>query len=86
MALSEALARTFATAELTILSAHIDCYGERAVDAFYVATLDGGKLEDARRIHQLREGLMTVLQAGEPDASTPSARPKRQKARASIGR
>ncbi len=84
--LLEALARTFATAELTIQSAHIDCYGERAVDAFYVATLDGGKLEDPRRISQLREGLMAILQEGEPDSATPSARPKRQKARASIAR
>ena len=84
--LLEALARTFSTAELTIQSAHIDCYGERAVDAFYVATLDGGKLEDPRRISQLREGLMAILQEGEPDSATPSARPKRQKARASIAR
>ena len=56
------------------------------MDAFYVATLDGGKLEDPRRISPLRESLMTVLQAGEPDPATPSARPKRQKARASVGR
>ncbi|HEX5776692.1 MAG TPA: [protein-PII] uridylyltransferase, partial [Caulobacteraceae bacterium] len=42
--LLEALARTLAEANLNILSAHIDGYGERAVDAFYVQTDDAGKL------------------------------------------
>jgi [protein-PII] uridylyltransferase len=82
--LLEALARTFALAELTIQSAHIECYGERAVDAFYVATLAGGKLEDARRISQLREALLAVLQAGDGDGSP--ARLRRQRARASLAR
>jgi len=38
-----ALARTIADAGLSILSAHIDGYGERAVDAFYVTGPDGRK-------------------------------------------
>ena len=82
--LLEALARTLMDAGLTIQSAHIDCYGERAVDAFYVSTVDGGKLEDARSIAALRDALATVLYDGDPE--TPPARPRRQRARASSAR
>lgn len=41
-----ALAHTLTDAGLSILSAHIDNYGERAVDAFYVCGEDGQKLTD----------------------------------------
>jgi [protein-PII] uridylyltransferase len=41
--LLEALARTLSDAGLSIQSAHIDNYGERAVDAFYVQK-NGGKV------------------------------------------
>ena len=82
--LLEALARTFMAAGLTIQSAHIDCYGERAVDAFYVQTVDGGKIVDPRSITALRDQLTAVLYDGDPE--TPPARPRRQRARASIGR
>jgi len=82
--LLEALARTFVDAGLTIQSAHIDCYGERAVDAFYVSTIEGGKLQDPKAIQTLREALSAVLYDGDPE--TPPARPRRQRARASIAR
>ncbi len=82
--LLEALARSFVEAGLTILSAHVDCYGERAVDAFYVSTIEGGKLEDPRRITALREALAKILYDGDPE--TPPARPRRQRARASVAR
>src|SRR6202012_5664478 len=48
-----ALAGTLAEAGLSIQSAHIDNYGERAVDAFYVQA-DGAKLAAGRRIAALR--------------------------------
>ena len=82
--LLEALARTFVRAGLAIQSAHIDCYGERAIDAFYVSRDQGGKLEDPRAILTLKESLLVVLSDGELDP-TPS-RPKRQRARASVAR
>jgi len=60
---------------LSILSAHIDGYGERAVDAFYVATADGQKLTDTRRANAIRARLLDVLEASEtPAQRLPRAR------------
>jgi [protein-PII] uridylyltransferase len=42
------LAKAISEAGLSISSAHIDSYGERAVDAFYVADRDGRKLTETR--------------------------------------
>jgi [protein-PII] uridylyltransferase len=76
------LARTMADSGLSIHSAHIDGYGERAVDAFYVHTDEGGKLSDTRKAAALRSGLLEVLASGEGQ----SGRPRLQKARASPAR
>jgi [protein-PII] uridylyltransferase len=76
-----ALARILAEAELSIQSAHIDNYGERAVDAFYVVTRDG-KLDDAHRQSAVRARLMEALE----DAETAAGRPRLQRARASAAR
>ncbi|HYG28095.1 MAG TPA: [protein-PII] uridylyltransferase [Caulobacteraceae bacterium] len=81
--LLEALARTLAEAGLNIHSAHIDGYGERAVDAFYVQTSDGGKLTDPRRMNALRTALMEVLE--EPEPVTVKGR-RLERARASVAR
>ncbi|HEX6866588.1 MAG TPA: [protein-PII] uridylyltransferase, partial [Caulobacteraceae bacterium] len=81
--LLEALARTLSEAELSIQSAHIDGYGERAVDAFYVQTADGGKVEGAKRITALRAALMEALEEGE--RAVPKSR-RLQRARASVAR
>ena len=78
-----ALARTLAEAGLSIQSAHIDHYGERAVDAFYCHGPTEGKLTDARRIAALRSELVDVL---EDSGDVTLARPKLQRARASIAR
>jgi len=78
--LLEALARTLADARLSILSAHVDGYGERAVDAFYVSGEDGGKLIDPKRIAALKIALVAVLQA--EDASPPKRRLERARASA----
>ncbi|MBS0409192.1 MAG: [protein-PII] uridylyltransferase [Proteobacteria bacterium] len=67
--LLEALARTLSEADLSIQSAHIDGYGERAVDAFYVVTADGSKLTDARRGAAVRARLTDVLVAAETAAA-----------------
>ena len=44
-----------------IQSAHIDNYGERAVDAFYVQTADGEKLSEPLRLAALRRTLAEAL-------------------------
>ncbi|MFX8581946.1 ACT domain-containing protein, partial [Acinetobacter baumannii] len=51
--LLEGLARTLADRDYQLLSAHIDSYGERAVDAFYV-TRDGAKVTTPRVLTELR--------------------------------
>ena len=78
--LVEALARAISEAGLSIQSAHIDNYGERAVDAFYVVNADGTKLTDGAGA--LRARLTELLEAADA-ASTAS---RLQKARASFGR
>jgi [protein-PII] uridylyltransferase len=78
-----ALARTIADAGLNILSAHIDGYGERAVDAFYVTGADGLKLTDARKGNSLKTALLAALNAVEPDEGR---RTNLQRARASVAR
>ncbi len=80
--LLEGLARALSDAELSVQSAHIDSYGERAVDTFYVVTARGGKLNDARRVSGLRTRLGEVLEAGEGEAR----RARLPRARASVAR
>jgi [protein-PII] uridylyltransferase len=63
--LLEALARALSKAKLSIQSAHIDNYGERAVDAFYVVTAEGSKLTDPARGAAVRGRLIEVLEASE---------------------
>ena len=45
------LAHVCAQANVSIASAHIDTYGERAADVFYVHEEDGGQISGARRIN-----------------------------------
>ncbi|MFT4252172.1 MAG: [protein-PII] uridylyltransferase [Caulobacter sp.] len=82
--LLQALARTLADNGLSIQSAHIDGYGERAVDAFYVQTAEGGKLADNRKISTLKADLLSALEQNE--AGAPSTRPGLKRARASVAR
>ncbi len=80
-----ALARALAEAGLSIQSAHIDSYGERAVDAFYVTGVDGGKLLENARAQSLRGRLLDVLADTETEQA-PLPRLIRSKARASAAR
>jgi [protein-PII] uridylyltransferase len=76
-----ALAVTLAEARLSIQSAHVDSYGERAVDAFYVCDAAGGKLTEPRKITALKQVLAEVLE------DDPGQAPRRlQRARASVAR
>ena len=76
-----ALARILAEAELSIESAHIDNYGERAVDAFYVVTRQG-KLTDPQRSAAVRARLLEALD----DSESAATRPRLERARASAAR
>jgi [protein-PII] uridylyltransferase len=79
-----ALAGALAEARLSIQSAHVDSYGERAVDAFYVHGSSGEKLTDTRRIAALKAVLTEVL---DDESSQPGpGRLRLQRARASNAR
>ena len=78
-----ALAVTLAGAGLSIQSAHVDNYGDRAVDAFYVVDDEGQKLTSPRRIATLKTALTEVLE--DDGGETPAGRPRLQRARASVG-
>ena len=79
------LARSLSDAGLLITSAHIDGYGERAVDAFYVVDADGRKLIDARKGTALKSVLMAALVDSEEDGAG-SRRANLPRARASNAR
>jgi [protein-PII] uridylyltransferase len=80
-----ALARTLSDAGLSVVSAHIDGYGERAVDAFYVVDAKGEKLSDTRRRTTVRNAVLAALL--EPaDDSGAGRRTHLQRARASVAR
>ena len=78
-----AVAQVLAEAGLSIQSAHIDGYGERAVDAFYVCDAKGGKLTDPRKTAALKQVLTEVL---DDDGGESLASRRLQRARASIAR
>lgn len=80
-----ALARTLSDAGLEITSAHIDGYGERAVDAFYVVDKTGAKLTDARKGNALKAALLSALNASETEAGQ-TRRANLPRARASVAR
>jgi [protein-PII] uridylyltransferase len=64
-----ALARRLTAAELSIQSAHIENYGHRAVDAFYVLTEKGQKLTGAKDIEALKAALTGVFSSSPAKAA-----------------
>ncbi len=59
-----------------IASAHVSTYGVRAVDVFYVKDVFGLKVENERKLAQLREAVLKALAPIEEPAA-PSTAPKR---------
>ncbi len=57
------LTRELADLNLTIGSAHIGTYGEKAVDVFYVTDLTGTKIKDPERQKKIKERLLKVLES-----------------------
>mgnify|MGYP001597315651 CR=1 FL=1 len=60
------MTRAISDLNLTIGSAHIGTYGEKAVDVFYVTDLTGHKIENARRQRTIRDTLLAVFQPMAP--------------------
>ena len=56
------LTRAISDLNLTIGSAHIGTYGEKAVDVFYVTDLTGHKIEAKSRQRAIRDTLLAVFQ------------------------
>ncbi len=66
---------------LQIASAHVTTYGVRAVDVFYVKDVFGLKVENDRKLAQLRAALLAALESPDETAPTPvPARPRRRRA------
>jgi len=77
------LARVLSRGRLSIRSAHIDSYGERAVDAFYVRDeATGQRVTEASRLLPLRAALAAAL----ADADRQAGRPKLARVAARAGR
>ena len=75
--LVEAVARALADQSLSIQSAHIDGYGEQAVDTFYVVDASGSKITESARIAAVRSKVADALTAGDAanhDGRLPKAR------------
>lgn len=61
--------------QLIIRSAKISTYGERAVDAFYVQTALGGKVESSAKLKRIREKLLEALADTPCKAAKPAEKP-----------
>ncbi len=64
-ALLSQLAHALFDAKVTIHSAHIATYGERAVDTFYLTDLTGDRIQQSSRMKALEEQLLAAA-AGHP--------------------
>jgi [protein-PII] uridylyltransferase len=80
------LAIAFADAGLSITSAHIDGYGERVSDTFYVVDAAGAKPAQDDVLGRLKLALERALSEGEPEAPRTLAHEVMATARASTAR
>ena len=66
---------------LQIASAHVTTYGVRAVDVFYIKDVFGLKVENERKLSQLRDALLKALANTDEVAMpvTPAPTPKRRR-------
>ncbi|MBU6420337.1 MAG: ACT domain-containing protein, partial [Proteobacteria bacterium] len=67
---------------LQIASAHVTTYGVRAVDVFYVKDVFGMKVENERKLYQLRQALLTALKPTIDDSPPPMETSPKQPAAA----
>ena len=69
---------------LQITSAHVTTYGVRAVDVFYVKDVFGLKVENERKLAQLREALLTALASPDDVAPAPVPAPAKRRRQARV--
>ena len=70
---------------LQIASAHVTTYGVRAVDVFYVKDVFGLKVENERKLAQLRDALLAALECpDEAAAAAPQPAPAKRRRSASV--
>jgi len=62
------LTRAISDLSLTIGSAHIGTYGEKAVDVFYVTDLTGDKIDGKPRQRRIRDALLAVFDPEQGEA------------------
>ena len=67
---------------LQIASAHVTTYGVRAVDVFYVKDVFGMKVENDRKLAQLRDALLAALENPETPAFAAQPEQPRKRRRA----
>lgn len=58
------IAAALGALDVSIVSAHVATYGERAVDAFYLTDARGDKISDRRKLKKIEKALYAVLGAG----------------------
>jgi [protein-PII] uridylyltransferase len=56
--------------KLTIHSAHIATYGEKATDTFYVTDLTGAKIDNPARLKTIEKRLLAIAAAASPKVET----------------
>jgi [protein-PII] uridylyltransferase len=71
---------------LQIASAHVTTYGVRAVDVFYVKDVFGLKIENERKLQQLRKALLHALVNPDDTAPAVATPPRRRVKRAAAGK
>ena len=64
------LAHAVAELHLSIVTARVATFGERAVDAFYLCDRDGGKITSEAGLDNLRTHLIRTIEAGDPAQAT----------------
>jgi [protein-PII] uridylyltransferase len=70
---------------LQIGSAHVTTYGVRAVDVFYVKDVFGLKVENERKLQQLREALLAALAPCGDDEAEPVLPTRKRRRTAAAG-
>ena len=69
-ALLNQLAHALFESRVTIHSAHVATYGERAVDTFYITDLTGGRIEGETRLKALETRLLSAASGEQADVAT----------------
>src|SRR3546814_893440 len=67
-ALLNQLAHALFQSKVTVHSAHVATYGERAVDTFYVTDLIGDKIDSAARVKSLEKRLLEAAASRSEEA------------------